>query len=413
MTKKELFSYIESFNKFPGTYDDEELYKIGVAHKTLLRSEKNWEELANVLGLNISGEQYRKIILRKQSQDGTLPKNINQLTEKTVFDVTGEEVLNKTHELFKQHQRIRDERNALYRHLRDESRIDALKDVMKDSIIKLNKLPSVTYRPTAIKTSTEAILMFSDLHLGVVVDSFYNKYNSVIAEKRVMKLVDDTIEYCKANKVKKLNFINLGDLVHGIIHISARIETEFDVMEQTMHAGEILARALNRIQEAAPEIVYRSSTDNHSRAVASKHESIEKENFGRLIDWYLEERLRNTKINFIKDNLDVDLGMFYLENGKIVTFSHGHRDTINLIYQSHQAAVREVSDKVINYMLIGHYHSEKAKSYQNTKVFVNGSIVGTEQYAHSKRLYSYAAQTLLVFDRENVINYSIDLNIRD
>ena len=60
-------------------------------------------------------------------------------------------------------------------------------------------------------------------------------------------------------------------------------------------------------------------------------------------------------------------------------------------------------------MLLGHYHSEKAKSFQGAKVFVNGSIVGTEQYALSKRLFSNPSQTLLIFKENSLNNISIDL----
>lgn len=409
MTKKELFTYIDSFNKKPGFYTEDELYKIGVAHKTLQRVEKNWEELAVMLGLDISGEQYRKVILRKQGRDGTLPKNMNQLTDRTVVEITEDDVVEKTHELFKQHQRVRDERNALNRLLRDDARIEGLKDAIRGTVEQLKALPTVSYRQPIIKASAEAVLMFSDLHLGVSTDNFYNTFNNKIAEARVMKLVDDTIEYCKANNVKKLNFVNLGDLVHGIIHVSARIESEFGVIEQIMHAGEMVSKALNRLQEAAPEVIYRSCTDNHSRAVANKHEAIEKENFGRLVDWFLEERLRGTKIKFAKDNLDVDLGKFNLDNGKIVMFSHGHNDSINTVFQNWVGA----TGQYIHFMLLGHYHNEKAKSFQNARVYVNGSIVGTEEYAKGKRLFSKPSQTLLVFDKENIINYSINLDITE
>jgi len=223
-----------------------------------------------------------------------------------------------------------------------------------------------------------------------------------------MKLVEDTIQYCKDNNVKKLNFINLGDLVHGLIHVSARVEEQFGVIDQVMVASEIISKALNKLQEAAPEVLYRSCTDNHSRTIANKSEAIEKDNFNRLVDWFIQERLKNTKIKFINDNLNEDLGRFTLENGKVVMFSHGHLDTVNQVYQSWVGGTSEHVDLI----LLGHYHNEKLKSFQKTRVYINGSIVGPDQYANSKRLYSIPSQTLLVFDNDNIVNYSINLDIR-
>ena len=49
------------------------------------------------------------------------------------------------------------------------------------------------------------------------------------------------------------------------------------------------------------------------------------------------------------------------------------------------------------------------KSYQNARVIVNGSIVGTDSYALSKRLFSKPSQVMLVFDEDNTISISINL----
>jgi cell division protein ZapA (FtsZ GTPase activity inhibitor) len=408
MTKKEFIQYLSSFNKEPGKYSLDELYRIGVAHKKLAGRDKNWDELAILVGTHYTGEQYRKMVVRMQDRDGTLTKNVNTISTKTVGEITDMDVLNKTQELLKQQQRIRDERTALTKKIRDESRIDALKDAIRESAEKLQVLPSVSYAAPTRKLEKEAVLLFSDLHIGVELDKPYNTYNHQIAEVRVMKLVDDTIHYCKTHNVKKLNFINLGDLIHGLIHVTARIEEQFGVIEQVMFAAEIVSKALNKLQEAAPEIIYRSCTDNHSRTVANKSEAIEKDNFGRLVDWFLEERLKNTKIKFAKDNYTEDLGGFELQNGKFVAFSHGHLDNPNESFQK----LSSIFGRLIDFAFMGHYHNERVKSYQGSRVYINGSIVGPDDYAHGKRLYGVPSQTLLVFDGDNIINHSIELDIR-
>ena len=88
-------------------------------------------------------------------------------------------------------------------------------------------------------------------------------------------------------------------------------------------------------------------------------------------------------------------------------FAHGHNDNPNRIFQSFIGATEEY----IHYVLLGHYHNEKVKNFQNMRVFINGSIVGTDDYAASKRLYTKPSQMLLVFDADNVIHYSINLDI--
>ena len=412
MNKQEFIAYIDSFQKSPGEYTPEEILDISIKHRQLQKFEKDWNYLVGKLGVNFrDGEAFRKHISKLVNSNKHKVVKVEMPTPVELLEVENELPQDKTQyeKLFIQQQKTRDEWTAYRRMLREDARIESLKDTITTSINNLKNFPEVTYDGSVRGLNTEAILMVSDLHIGVECDNFYNKYNTQIAEARVMKLVDDAIYYCKKNAVKRLNIVNLGDMIHGIIHVSARIEAGIDVVEQIMVASELLSRAINKLQNAAPEVIYRSCTDNHSRSMANKSEAIEKENFNRLIDWYIESRLGNSKVKFMKDNLDVDLGKFSLMNGKTVMFSHGHNDSINQVFQHFVGATEEF----IHYMLLGHYHCEKAKSFQNSRVFVNGSIVGTEQYAGSKRLFSKPSQTLLIFEDDNIINHSINLDVKD
>lgn len=250
-------------------------------------------------------------------------------------------------------------------------------------------------------------MLISDLHIGMDINNFYNKYNTEIARKRVSKYVEDTIEICQRNHVQRLNVLNLGDMIDGQLRVTSRVEDSEDLVSQIMIASEILSEALNRLQAAAPEIIYRSCSDNHARVTADFKQNIEKENFFRLIDFYLEARLKDTKVQIVHDNLDVDLGLFSLLNGKKMAFAHGHRDKVNTCLQGILGATRQYCD----YICVGHWHESKMKSFQGAKVFVNSSICGSDSYAQSLRLYGDAEQTLLIFKNNNLsVNY-INLNI--
>lgn len=292
--------------------------------------------------------------------------------------------------------------------MREDARMEVFVDTIKEVAGNIN-LPKVKYKKDVKTGNTEAVLLFSDLHIGVNCNNFYNTYNIDVAVARVEKLISETIKYCKLHKVKRLTVCNLGDLIHGIIHIDSRIEQATDAVSQVIKAANITAQLLNELQQAAPELIYRSCSDNHSRLVANKAENISKENFGRLIDFYLEEALKNTKVKFINDNLDYGLGRFELMNGKTCMFAHGHEDNVNQVVQNYMGATK----KFVDYIFLGHLHNSKLKSFNGSKVIVNGSIVGTEQYALSKRLFGRAEQTLLVFDGDNMISHIIDLQETD
>lgn len=408
---KNLLSFIDNLEKTQGYLSEDDLYTIGLMYKALDISTKRtygWKALAKKLNISKTGEQYRLWIVAQQQKDGTLPVRggDNQLigSTKSLTGITGKPF---DGEHYKKVTELRDYWNAIRADKREEARVNSLKNVILSLVSELDGLNKVTpYKGIIKDKDKEAILLFSDLHIGVKYDSGYNKYNDAIATKRLSKLVTDTKRYCELHQINTLHILNLGDMIQGIIHTNARMYAQYDAITQTMKASELIAQFVNELSSAAPEVTYRSCVDNHARLISKKNENIENENLYRIIDWYVEERLKDTKVKFMKDNIDPSLGKFDLKNGKKVMFAHGHLDPSNKVFQNFIGVTQEF----IDYGLVAHKHSFKSKEYQNMNIIVNGSIVGTEQYANSIRAYSKPSQALLVFDGDNLIMHKIDLS---
>lgn len=427
MTVTEFWEKVDSIDidsRDDGRYTDDEMYDIGCAFIEMNNAEKReiggWDKLVEILkpldkdgNIMTKGDTFRQWIKARRYAKGEMIHNEHMISGKTIDDITFEEFEEKTEDLkaslYKQQVKTRDVMNSYRRTLRDEARIDFLHDLIKESVAELKDLPEVELSMSEDDGEIEAVMLMSDLHIGMNIDNFYNKYNADIARKRLMKYVADVIAICKSRGVTRLNVLNLGDMIDGNLRVTSRIEDSEDLISQIMKASEYLAEALNKLQEAAPEIVYRSCSDNHSRVTPNFKDNIEKENYFRLIDFYLKARLKDTNIVFAEDNLDVDLGFFQLLNGKKMVFAHGHRDNVNTAIQNALGATRQYVD----YVCVGHYHESKMKSFQGGKVFVNSSICGSDGYAQSKRLYGNAEQTLLVFENGNLsVNY-INLDIKE
>jgi len=421
---EELIDSIDLDNREEEKYTLKEIYDIGCAFIEMSQGEKRafggWTKLAEILqaqnakGEIHNGESLRCWIKNERYKNDEVVRNEKLISGKTIDDITFAEFENQVEDikrgLYKQQVKTRDAANSYRRALREDARVEYMNDLIKESVAKLKDLPAIedSIDESVFNDNVEAVMLFSDLHVGMELDNFYNKYNVEIARRRVQRYVNRTIELCQHNNVRKLNVLNLGDLIHGNIHVSARIENNEDLISQIMTASEIMAEALNQLQAAAPEVIYRSCSDNHSRVTPDFRQNIEKENYFRLIDFYLEARLKDTNIQIVHDNLDVDLGMFELLNGKKMMFAHGHRENINTIIQGMLGATRQY----IDYVCVGHYHESKMKSFQGAKVFVNSSICGSDSYAQSKRLYGNAEQTLLIFkDDVESVNY-INLDIK-
>lgn len=395
ITVKDFNDYLKEMKAKPElTFEDQ--MAIGIKFKQLPLKAKNWDSLIKVLGLNTTKDAFRKKVSRYLKSHPELVPN----------EVEGEIYAND----FIEQQKVRDWYNAYRRNIREETRIQNLKDEIEKASNKFSKIKFEEWVRHPYKVDdkyegeTEAVLMLSDLHIGVECDNCYNKYDYGIAAHRLGVLAGNVVKYCDRNHVKKLNVLNLGDMIHGIIHTNARIEAQMDVAEQIILAGELLSQFLALIIKAAPEVTYRSVFDNHSRAIADKNEHIEKEQFSRVIDWMIRERLKDTPIKFINDNIDGGVGKLDLLNGSRIIFAHGHQDSINSSWQNFIGMTKEWVD----YIMLAHYHNPKEKAYNGSIVFVNGSIVGTEQYAFGRRLFSEPTQKLLIFN--NTKTYQ-DINI--
>ena len=389
--KTEFESFVESYQKEPGKYTIQQLMEIGAKFKELPVKERNWEELHKQLGIyNFSAQAYRHRVERYMRK--------NESNE-------GKEYREK----YTEKQKVRDWYNAYRRDIREEVRIENLKDEIKFAAEKFGKLEPIVWpeiKETPVE-KTEAVLLISDLHIGVDCDNYYNKYNKDIAKERLAKLQQNVIKYCSINNISALHVLNLGDAINGVIHTNARIEAQMDVAEQIMYAGELIANFLYGLSKEIPNVTYRSVFDNHSRAIANKNEHIEKEQFSRVIDWFIAERLKDTPIEFIANDIDGGIGRMKLASGKTLMFCHGHNDGRNNSYQNFIGLTQEWVD----YICMAHYHNPASKDFQGCKVFINGSIVGTESYAFGRRLFTKPSQKLIIFNEGNNNISDIDISL--
>ncbi len=371
MTREEIYSLVAT-KKEKGFLTKDDYFEIGLAHRQLPKSQRSWSWLVSITGGFGSSVAYRTFVVHRL-------KDTN-----SVEDAHNRELVAQKQEIFKECQKLRDERTSLNRTLREEARLERFIQTIQDVAKGFKKLPEVkSPNIDRYHASCEAVYGLADLHLGPIVENYINTYNYDEAVKRVEKLAEDIIYFCKLHNVSKLHFINMGDLLSGIIHPTIRLEQEYDVIEQVLRAADLTAKLLNCLQAAAPEVTYRSVVDNHSRVMPDKNQHIELENLNRIIDVFVEERLRGTNIKFMKDNVDIGIGRIVLENDKKLYFMHGHQDRKSSVVQDIMGLTHEFPD----YILMAHYHNSAEHTFQGAKLFITGSIIGSDNYAFGKRLF--------------------------
>ena len=130
MNKQEFIEYIDSFSKSPGEYTPEEVLDISIKHRQLQKFEKDWNFLVKKLGVNFrDGEAFRKYISK------LVNSNKKKIVKKEIVETEVKEELptDKTQyeKLFIQKQQTRDEWTAYRRMLREDARIESLKEAIQ------------------------------------------------------------------------------------------------------------------------------------------------------------------------------------------------------------------------------------------------------------------------------------------
>lgn len=298
-------------------------------------------------------------------------------------------------ELEKERIKTQDQRRMFKQLIREDARWENLKEeIIKQIEIMNSNFPLAYSEETEdycnVSKKRQGILCLSDWHIGMEFKNKINKFNLKIAKDRVNKLTNETIKYCQRNNIDTLNIHLQGDLIHGIIHTSTRLMSQEDVISQVMKTSELLSNMIHRLNKKVPKINVYSTVGNHGRVSPNKSEAIEKENFERLLPWYLETRLvKLPNVKIIESEYD---GIIYYKIFDFNIFSaHGHNEKINDV--AHDMA--KITGVLPDIITLGHWHKD-FRTEDGATIIVNGSLCGVDEYAYSKRLTSKPHQKLIV-----------------
>ena len=359
----------------------------------------SWDDLCDRLNLDVHPDSLRKAFsVTDYCGYQVAQYYINKSTQELTADMIAKIQTAKDAE-YKERVRLQDARREYNKTLREDARFANLVDVMKEQI---NDLPTIDFGYNGIdhKTGVKAALLVSDLHYGATSDNVLNLYNIEICNERMQTLLDKTIHYCTIHHVDEL-FVNLGgDLVSGLIHVSGRVEQEEDVITQTMQVAELLSKFIAELSKKVPNIKVVGVQGNHSRVSADIRQSLNPENFERIIFEYISNRLG---IPVMRNGLE-DWVAYHIGDRKVF-LEHGD--------QSSMGSAREQAINVLGYVpddiFVGHFHHMEVIDKHGTDVVINGSVMGTDAYAMKHRLHTKPYQILRIYDGDDVCTYKVML----
>lgn len=370
----------------------------------------DWQDIIELVGLNVHRDT-----LRKASQTEFGGYNVYRIMKERLEDGFSEEdalnrIRKEKEEFDKEKKRFQDQRRE-YNKLRDyEARYEHLKNEFireireSDNIhLEFNTNP-IEY----ITSGKDGVLLLSDWHVGLNVENYWNKYNINELYKRIEKLVNKVVEYGQFHRINTLHILGLGDFAHGLIHVSARVASEEDVVSQIKIASEILAQMITRFSNEFNNVEYHMVTGNHGRVSPNKQDSINKENFEEFIMWYLEAKL-SEKDNIVLHSNEYDEGIIVANIlGHTCLGVHGDKDKISNVAQNLSLMLKVVPE----YIFTADKHHLEENEVHGVEVIINRSLSGVDEYAKNIRKTSYAGQTFMIFDEEigRECTYNIKLN---
>ena len=366
----------------------------------LYKNRKNYgltfQECGDLLN-EVSGEDFSEAKWRRPVQHYLeIQEYLEQENPTGIDSDVLEEIELEKIELQKQQIRMRDQKRELNAIIRRQARLENLEDYFKEVTENFEGV-SLPKTKSNVDDKKEAAIVISDWHIGMKFDGRFNTFNHEVAEQRIAKVKDKTLDTVRKENIDTLHIANLGDMISGGIHVSTRVQAEEDVIQQVIRASEYLKQFVKTFLDEGIQVKYYNIIGNHGRYQSNKSEvaGIE-ENFEKLILTILDTAFSNYD-NY--NSTGCRDGIIETEiSGQKIILAHGDYD------KSTNAALRlpQLFSYVPNYIITGHIHHSTSKDFGVTEHIVNPSLIGSDDYATGGRFGGKPGQKLILFNETDI-----------
>lgn len=396
-------SSIIDLHRLENENEEQFIFRLGQA-KDSGNLDMNWEELAGVINKEFRTDEseYRsEAAYRKPYQQA------KRYFEANVFNAYKDEgsyfkdLQAQKQELQKEAIKTRDERNELRRMIREEARKESYKDQILRCISEYQSSPLAYDEKKKftgiIKSDNDLIISLTDIHAGIEINNFFNKYDQDVLKVRLNQYLDKIFEV-QLRHDSENTYVILSELVSGIIHNELRIENNQNLIEQFLMITDYISQFLAELSYHFETVNVYIAPGNHSRISPKKEDSLKGENIDHLAIPFLEAKLQNYKtIKFHRNKVEESVAMFSVRGNNVFS-SHGDKDDPQNVVQKF-TLLFEIHPDII---YLGHRHTNAMSTVYNTKVIQSGCLSGNDNYSLDKRLKNYPEQTISVVTKDGL-----------
>lgn len=297
--------------------------------------------------------------------------------------------------------KFRDERNEYNRLIRQEARKESYLDLVVRTMAEHDQFHidfnSNNYR-NVVASDNDLIIHCTDIHNGIKIDNWFNKYDQDEIRKRFKKFLRKILEIARTHNSQNAYLI-IGEIISGLIHENLRCSNNQNLIEQFLSVSDVLSEFIIELSKIFKEVHVYVTPGNHSRISPKKEDNLKGENFDNLLIPFLSERLQNLKnIHCHKNEIIEDIAMFNIRGNKIFS-SHGDKDRPENVVQRLTLLFNVVPDIVY----LGHRHRNGLSTVYNTKIVETGCISGVDDHTlDDLRVNTRPEQTVSVITEEGL-----------
>ena len=394
------------------------LWRIGQAYDMGL-FDGGWNDIADIMNRTFrpdpstwQGESsYRKSY---QQAKRFVAAGVLQTANGASDDV--QELIDAKHELFKERQRVFDERAALRRDLRAQARQESLCDIIRRCLDEYDRMDMdfPTHDTSSVKlhdSGNDLIIHLTDVHTGLTMHSPLNDCDIDILEQRFTNYFKEILEIQRTYQAQNAYVILGGDLIHGLIHLNARLESKENIVQQIMTASDLVCQFLYNLSKHFHFVEVYTTPGNHARVMANKAEVGNGENFDLLIPYICRKSLQNvTNVQIYDNTINPYIATFEVR-GHVVYAVHGDKDNPKTVVQDMIKFAMKAGYRLPDMIYMGHLHKNGYDTIDNVKVIFTGCMDGMDSYAIDSRLVGVPEQTITVTSEDRRIKALCDVPV--
>lgn len=389
------------YQRYEGESDQALIYRVCSDKERI----GTWQDVANLLN-EMLGTDYTESKFRKSWKAFADTLEIHQENNAT----TNEEIENlkeARRELEKEKVKFRDERNEYNRSIRQEARKESFVDLVKNLLSNAKPREIGDFDNNIIDGDNDLIVHVTDIHTGIKIDSFFNKFDEHVLQFRFAKYLDDIMQIQERHNSEDV-YVIISEVLSGLIHENLRIENNQNLIEQFLTITEYLTDFLDKLSRRFNTVHVFVCPGNHSRATAKKESSLKGENFDHLVIPYLSAKLQNFKnIEFHNNVIEESIAMFSVR-GNVVFAAHGDKDNPKDVVQK----LSLLFNMIPKLVYLGHRHNNGMTTVYDTKIIQSGAWCGQDNYAADLRLRTRPEQTISVVNQDGLVClYDVQLDV--